>query len=484
MGKNGNNDDYDWFSLKENGKYDHDFSIEDLEDDDTTVEMALSDIDGIHSLKKHPQVTRLQHEKKVALYVALGFLVAIGLGLIPLSWKNKQHNDEEDAFVGNALKLLGENHHMISCSGNNSGKISLDEWLDQDMQDITTLCDPEFHGQSKKAAPSETTHVKVFIMMGESNMVGAGLVHGDVDGTLEYTVSKKKRFAHLIDNHDEHNNISNNGEILWNTRDDVRYVAVRDDFQVYEDRWLSVDNERNYFGIEQQFGYVMGEMLNEPVLIIKSASGRNTLGGDILPPTSRQYEKDGFVYPGYGESPQRWRNGEYPIENNWQAGMMYDESVANIRKVLHNINKYYPGASTYEISGFVWWQGNSDRRIDAYVEKYEENLSRLIQSLQFDFRSPDAKFVTATLGQNGYDMNGNTKLIFDSQMNISSHENYPGFTGSVATVDTRSSWRGPFQPGHIDDHEYKDGPHYGNNAETFLEVGNAVGLAMARLLLE
>ena len=88
MGKNGNNDDYDWFSLKENGKYDHDFSIEDLEDDDTTVEMALSDIDGIHSLKKHPQVTRLQHEKKVALYVALGFLVAIGLGLIPLSWKN------------------------------------------------------------------------------------------------------------------------------------------------------------------------------------------------------------------------------------------------------------------------------------------------------------------------------------------------------------------------------------------------------------
>ena len=111
-------------------------------------------------------------------------------------------------------------------------------------------------------------------------------------------------------------------------------------------------------------------------------------------------------------------------------------------------------------------------------------MGRLINALRFDFRAPRAKFVAATVGQDGYDMTGNTALVFQSQMNISSYEKYPNHIGNVATVDTRASWRGPFQPGYDGDHMYKDGPNYGNNAETFLEVGNAVGLAMAKLLLE
>ena len=131
------------------------------------------------------------------------------------------------------------------------------------------------------------------------------------------------------------------------------------------------------------------------------------------------------------------------------------------------------------LCSFVWWQGDSDRRASAYAEKYEENLGRLIHALRFDFQAPEAKFVAASLGQAGYDMNKNAALVYQAQMNRSSYEKYPNNVGHVATVDTRAAWRGPLQPGNEGDY---DRAHYGNNAEIFLEVGNAVGLAMAKLL--
>jgi hypothetical protein len=50
---------------------------------------------------------------------------------------------------------------------------------------------------------------------------------------------------------------------------------------------------------------------------------------------------------------------------------------------------------------------------------------------------------------------------------------YPDFCGNVKTVDIRDSWRNGTG---------KARGKYWNNAETFMEVGNAMGLAMAELL--
>jgi hypothetical protein len=38
-------------------------------------------------------------------------------------------------------------------------------------------------------------------------------------------------------------------------------------------------------------------------------------------------------------------------------------------------------------------------RNPAHFERYEKNLTQLIKALRKDFNSPDAKFVTASLGQ-------------------------------------------------------------------------------------
>jgi alpha-galactosidase len=69
-------------------------------------------------------------------------------------------------------------------------------------------------------------------------------------------------------------------------------------------------------------------------------------------------------------------------------------------------------------------------------------------------------------------MNVNTKKIFEAQMAVSDRVKYPEFAGNVKSVDTRSFVR-----------PSKGQPScYYENAETFLEIGEALGQAMTELL--
>jgi hypothetical protein len=58
--------------------------------------------------------------------------------------------------------------------------------------------------------------VQVFILMGQSNMLGFGKISG-AEGSLEYAVKEKGLYPYLIDD---------NG--AWTTRQDVRNVFVMD----------------------------------------------------------------------------------------------------------------------------------------------------------------------------------------------------------------------------------------------------------------
>ena len=302
-------------------------------------------------------------------------------------------------------------------------------------------------------------------------MIGAGQISGKFSGTLEYTVKTKKRFIHLVDPKSK----------AWIRRTDVRYVAVKDDMSIDRNEWLGVDDKYNYFGPELQFGYVLGELLDEPVLLIKDCSGPQSLGGDMLPPGSARYTFGGWTYAGYGESPRRWpSNIAHPPTTDWHAGHAYNNTVMNIKTILNRIGDYYPGALRSELAGIAFWQGESDRLDSAYAGMYRRNLRDFIVKIRHDLNAPDAKFAIATLGQRGEEMSGNTLQIHDFQMEVGTI--FPDFKGNVLSVDIQSSWRSPYIPGHDGDEDYENAAHYGNNAETFMEVGNALGLAMAKLL--
>jgi alpha-galactosidase len=223
----------------------------------------------------------------------------------------------------------------------------------------------------------------------------------------------------------------------------------------------------------------MGDYHDEPVLILKASQGNRSLGWDYLPPGSEQFEHDGYIYAGYKDSPPRWEKGSKAEPVNWYAGKQYDDCVDAAKQVLSSFDENFPHwkGRGYEIAGFVWWQGHKDTGDEAHARRYEQNLVRLIKTLREDFQAPDAPFVVATIGFGGWEMEGNTLTVAEAQLAVSGERGkYPEFKGNVRTVETRDFWR------PADQSPRNQGYHYNQNAETYLNVGQAMGKGMLELL--
>lgn len=323
-----------------------------------------------------------------------------------------------------------------------------------------------------------TKKVKVFIIMGQSNTLEMGKVKGDTEGSLEYAVKNEQLYPFMVDDKGK-----------WTVRKDVRNLHVMGSggpgkSSVKRNDWLTVSGGK--IGIEIGIGHHLGNALDEPVLILKSSIGNRSLGWDLLPPGSPSYEfemevknrhtkkvvKKNFIFAGYGESPDKWEKGTEPQPIGWKAGVQYDGDVARAKAVLQNLPEFYPGATDYEVAGFLWWQGDKDRYNTGHAIKYEQNLINLITSLRKDFNAPQAKFVCATLGQTKKESaEGNEKLILDAMLAVSDASKHPSLKGEVATVYTH-----PLSMGS------SSNAHYGGNAKTYMNVGEAMGKAMVELL--
>lgn len=309
--------------------------------------------------------------------------------------------------------------------------------------------------------------VKVFVLLGQSNMLGFGKVAGEKAGTLEHAVKVEGLYPFLVDD-----------QGAWTTRKDVRNVRVMvargGGMRVHANDWLSIKGKK--IGPEVGIGHRIGHALEEPVLILKSCIGNRSLGWDLLPPGSPGYEfEDGgktWVYAGSGESPHRWEKGTEPKKIGWYAGKQYDDDVANAKKVLEELSTYYPNATRFEVAGFFWWQGDKDRYDRGHAAMYERNLLRLIDALRADFDAPEAKFVCASLGQTEEGSDGVEGQILDAMMAVDGKsEAHPALKDDVRAVYTHPLSQGGASNGH-----------YGGDARTYMNVGLAMGEAMVELL--
>jgi len=306
--------------------------------------------------------------------------------------------------------------------------------------------------------------VKVFILLGQSNMLGAGKVGPESKaGSLQHAVQSEGLYPFLVDDDGE-----------WTERKDVRNVRVMvsrgGGMKVFNNEWMTIKG--NKIGPEFGIGHHLGNLLDEPVLILKSCIGNRSLGWDLLPPGSKQFEHGGKVYAGYKDSPDAWKKGTKPKPIGWYAGKQYDDDTANAKKVLDDLKKYYPRARGYEIAGFFWWQGAKDCGNTAHSERYEQNLVRLIEQLRKDFKAPKAKFVCATLGHVKKSAGGNDGKVLKAQFAVDGKKGkYKKFKGNVASV-----YANPFC------HGGSANSHYGGNAKTYMDVGLAMGEAMVELL--
>ena len=299
---------------------------------------------------------------------------------------------------------------------------------------------------------------KVTYFTNDANGLG-WIVRLDVPGTLSALVNYENKYPYL-----------KNEKGQWVARDDVYYKGV---VAAAGSHWLGVKAGR--IGPELGFGYMVGNHHEDPVLILKTSQGNRSLGWDFLPPGSKQYDYDGNIYAGYKQSPESWGKGTEPKPIGWYAGKQYDDCFGAAHEVLNNFDEQFPQwkGRGYEIEGFAWWQGDKDRYNAGHASRYEKNLVHLIKTLRKEFKAPEARFVVATLGQTvKKSAEGNEKLILDAQLAVDGEAGrYPEFKGNVITVYTN-----PLSQGGASN------SHYDGNAQTYMDIGMAMGESMVKLL--
>jgi len=282
--------------------------------------------------------------------------------------------------------------------------------------------------------------VKVFVLAGQSNMEGQGFIKADPKrnegkGTLEYLTKDKlaaDKFKHLLGKKE--------GE--WAVRDDVwiHYLDRKGKLTV------GYGAKEDRIGPELGFGHVIGEAMEEPVLLVKLAWGGKSLAKDFRPPSA---------------------GGE--------TGPYYKEVVDRTKAVLKDLKKEFPefGDRGYELVGFGWHQGWNDRVNQAFNDEYEKNMAHFIRDIRKDLGVKNLPFVIAETGMTGPEEKHPRALsLMEAQAAVAEYEE---FKGNVAFVGTKSFWRDK------DVSPSNQGYHWNTNAETYYLIGESMGIAMKKL---
>ncbi|MBS0201565.1 MAG: hypothetical protein JSS49_01610 [Planctomycetes bacterium] len=302
-----------------------------------------------------------------------------------------------------------------------------------------------------QAAAAETLKpVKVFILAGQSNMEGQAVVdlegkdYNNGKGTLKFLLNDPKTSSvvkHLA-----------KPDGTWVVRDDVWCRYQRENAKLLAGTLgigYSVYGDPHHFGPELQFGHVIGDLLDNPVLLIKTAWGGKSLSKDFRPPSS---------------------GGE--------VGPYYTRMIADVREALANLKQDFPvfEGRVAELAGFVWYHGWNDG-VDPRnaVPEYEQNLVNLIQDVRKEFQSPRLPVVIGEITGPWVEAPGEWKTLRQAQRQAAER---PEFKGTVLFVETHEFVRKP-----EDSPNPTHGHHEFGNAETYFLVGDALGKGMKALLM-
>ncbi len=282
--------------------------------------------------------------------------------------------------------------------------------------------------------------VKVFILAGQSNMEGHGKVDAEQKanqgkGSLEWLVNNPgtaKQFKHLVD-----------AKGKWIARDDVQiwYLGRKGNLLP------KYGFREGFIGPELGFGDVVGNAIDEPVLLIKLAWGGKSLAKDFRPPSS---------------------GGE--------VGPYYKELLKLTREVLGDAKTLFPQYTDrkLELVGMGWHQGWNDRVNQAFNDAYETNMANFIRDIRKDLGTPKLPFVIGETGMSGRaEKHPRALSLMKAQAAVAKHAE---FRGNVAFVETRDFYRSKEKS------PTGQAYHWNSNAETHYLIGDGMGRAMLKLM--
>lgn len=346
---------------------------------------------------------------------------------------------------------------------------------------LTTLATPTFAADT----------VKVFILAGQSNMEGKA--PNDLFNHQATDEKTRDFFAHLRD-----------GD-KWVERDDV--------FIKYLNRHGKLTlgyGSPGRTGAEYEFGYVMGEHFDEPVLLIKACWGGHSLyklfRSPSNPPSQERLDKEleqaiqrtenqnKKMAEEDKDKPEGQKRPMKPMptmeEIKASYGSSYRNMMAEVDAVKKNYETMFPElqGKKLEMAGFFWFQGWNDQYNDAWLE-YEDNFKHFIKDVRKDLDAPNLPVVTAMMGQHmskPLDADKPMGIINAAQKRMETE--FPGTVKAVNTavlVDKAAeelypTWRDNFEQWQLTggDHAY----HYLGSAIWFTRIGHECGEAMIELI--
>lgn len=260
------------------------------------------------------------------------------------------------------------------------------------------------------AAEPAAGPLKVFILAGQSNMQGWGrLTTADWLGAdpKHGGLLKKIKAA----------------DGKWIERDDVSVWYNRSGKVKKGALTAGYGADDNHMGPELMFGAVMGDHFGEPVLLIKTAWGGQSLAINFRPPGAG----DPMLPPA--------KAGATPP----QPGAKYREMIEEVRKVVGDLKTHFPQYAGREVqlSGFFWFQGWNDMINREYTAEYEKNMVAFIQDVRRDLKAPKLPFVIAVMGVDGKKAGANIETFRKAQNAAGAR---PEFAGNVACVQTAEYW--------------------------------------------
>ncbi len=330
---------------------------------------------------------------------------------------------------------------------------------------------------------AEDKPVKVFVLAGQSNMEGkaqnALLDHQATDAKT------KALFEHL----------RKDGK--WIVRDDVfiKYLKRHGGLTIGY-------GSPNRTGVELEFGTVMGDHFDEPVILIKTAWGGHSLYKLFRSPSagmpSEEYfqkELENAQNRVKKKNEKNKRDDPLPTMEDIKKpyGSSYRAMMAEVKEAYDNYEALFPAlkGKKLQAAGFVWFQGWNDMYGDLGPNEYASNLKHLINDVRKDLKAPKMPVVIAAMGQNGSKpAKGNMAVVKKAQFAMN---DVPEFKGNVKTIATDvlidkaaealyPHWRKRFEEWKLTGSDFAY--HYMGSAIWFNRIGKSMGTTMLELMNE
>ncbi len=294
--------------------------------------------------------------------------------------------------------------------------------------------------------PIKKKPLKVFILAGQSNMQG----HAHVD-TID-AMRLNPQAAPLLK---DIRNVDGTPVVCKNVW--ISSIGSSDAEQIGQ---LTVGFGANVrgpkIGPEYTFGIYAEKLINEPILIIKTAWGGKSLNTDFRPPSAEPYTFNEQQLESFRK--QNKDIQQIQSEKDQATGHYYRLMIDHVKNVLSDIKRVYPDYDAnpgYELAGFVWFQGWNDmvdngtypnRDQPGGYDQYKTLMAQFIRDVRKDLSSPQLPFVIAVMGVGG----PTSEYSAEEQRYKPVHQNFrdamaaaamlPEFQGNVTAVLTEKYW--------------------------------------------